>query len=91
LNKLKSINSYNFYCYIDRPFLKLYLLVNDFLDDYDFLIDKRNFYDLFDWITSYCEDLPFHHKGLEGWILKFCVLRRKALNGGYYGRPRKDY
>ena len=50
-----------------------------------------NFDDLFDWITSYCEDLPFHHKGLLGWVVKFCVLRRKALNGGYYGRPRKDY
>ena len=91
MNKLKSIYHYNFYNDLDKPFLKEYLLENNILDDYDFLMDKRNFDDLFLWITTYCEDLTYNYKGLEGWILKFCVLRRKALNGGYFGRPRKDY
>ena len=74
MNKLKSINNYNYYRDLDRPFVKEYLLENNIFDDYDFLMDKRNFNDLFEWITTYCEDLPFNYKGLEGWILKFCIL-----------------
>jgi hypothetical protein len=68
---------------LTRSYIQGYLLETLFIDKFHFLLDEDNVTDLHLWLTTYLEGREFNHDELDQWILKFCQMRQKRLNGGY--------
>tara|TARA_R100001163_G_C5067932_1_gene207502 strand:- start:6286 stop:6549 length:264 start_codon:yes stop_codon:yes gene_type:complete len=68
---------------LEKLEVKEYLLNKNLYHDFPFLMEQKNFEDLYLWLTTYCSTIPYSYNQLELWIVQFSQQRQKKLNGGY--------